>query len=56
MIEEKLGVLYPKIIETVIEIIPEEWQKIYIHRAAMEGYQSGFFITSLLPKISQFIV
>ena len=43
MDENKLNMLYQKIAETVIGIIPEEWSKVYIYGEITEGVRKGFF-------------
>lgn len=51
MIEEELGSLYNKIAETVIDTIPEEWDKVYLYGEVIEGAQTSYFY--YFPKGSE---
>jgi uncharacterized protein (TIGR01741 family) len=43
MDEGKLDQLYQQIAEVVVDIIPEEWFKVYLYDEAVEGSQTAFF-------------
>ncbi|SFJ67293.1 antitoxin YezG family protein [Thermoflavimicrobium dichotomicum] len=39
----KLDSIYQSIAQTVIEMIPEEWTKVYVYGELMDGVQSTYF-------------
>ncbi|WP_027086708.1 immunity protein YezG family protein [Cohnella panacarvi] len=43
MDENKLGNLYQKIVQTVIETIPEEWSKVYLYGEITEDVGNTYF-------------
>ncbi|MBN2909202.1 antitoxin YezG family protein [Polycladomyces sp. WAk] len=47
----KLDRMYQTIAQTVIEMIPEEWMKVYLYGEVMEGVQRTFFY--YFPKASK---
>ena len=51
MNEEKLGILYNKIVNIVIGTIPEEWSKVFLYSEVVDGSQTAFFY--YYPKKNQ---
>jgi uncharacterized protein (TIGR01741 family) len=43
MDEAKLASIYTKIAQTVVETIPEEWDKVYLYGEIAEGVQKSYF-------------
>jgi len=39
----KLDSMYQSIAQTVMEMIPEEWTKVYVYTERMDGVQSNYF-------------
>ncbi|MBN2910186.1 DUF600 family protein [Polycladomyces sp. WAk] len=39
----KLDSMYQSIAQTVMEMIPEEWTKVYVYGERMDGVQSNYF-------------
>jgi uncharacterized protein (TIGR01741 family) len=43
MDDTRLGKLYQQMAETVIEMIPEEWEKVYLYGEVADGFSKSFF-------------
>lgn len=43
MNDEQLGIIYQQIAELVVDIIPEEWSKVYLYGEIVEGSQTAYF-------------
>lgn len=43
MDEAKLERIYHQIAQTIVEMIPEEWEKVYLYGEVLEGVQSTYF-------------
>jgi hypothetical protein len=41
--EDQLGKIYQQIGETIVEMIPEEWEKVYLYAEVSEGFSYVYF-------------
>ena len=41
--EAQLGKIYQQIGETIVEMIPEEWEKVYLYAEVSEGFSYVYF-------------